>query len=483
MTFREWIGFRRHPDYAAAPWLGPIVGAAITVIALAVVVGGVATLVQFLFQILKLDANHEAIRNLGLILIAVLSAPFVIWRAVVAQKQADTAEQSHITDQINKAVDGLGSEKSINKIGRPVKILMGESNEFTHYVENYATFELEPKSIELRRYFKASMIDNDGGFFEGLHIDVRTWEEERTEIEWQDRPLAIREGEKATEFGSWSVFSESRPNIEVRVGAIYALERIAQDSLRDHIQIMEILTAYIRENAPVRDLELSEEPLKIARTRSDVQAALDVIGRRARESILLEHSKQYRLDLREVDLSGANLSKGNFEGALFDKSRLEASNFRSTNLRGARLQACRLNFANFFDANLCGAIIDHAISKRGGSIAHAANIRGLSMAGSDLSAIEYFPTENTHSPTFGTKDTKLGGDLMARRHVLESDIKQFVRVMNGREIENEGEVRERLSRAGFLFWSPYDATDGATECLRSCLWSHIGLTGFPYHDV
>ena len=39
------------------------------------------------------------------------------------------------------------------------------------------------------------------------------------------------------------------PNLEVRIGAIYALERIAQDSLRDHIQIMEILCAYIRENS------------------------------------------------------------------------------------------------------------------------------------------------------------------------------------------------------------------------------------------
>ena len=38
------------------------------------------------------------------------------------------------------------------------------------------------------------------------------------------------------------------PNIEVRVGAILALERIAKRSPDVHIQIMEILCAYIREN-------------------------------------------------------------------------------------------------------------------------------------------------------------------------------------------------------------------------------------------
>lgn len=47
----------------------------------------------------------------------------------------------------------------------------------------------------------------------------------------------------------------SEPNIEVRIGAILSLERIAQDSTkydkgRDHVRVMEILCAYIRENAP-----------------------------------------------------------------------------------------------------------------------------------------------------------------------------------------------------------------------------------------
>jgi uncharacterized protein YjbI with pentapeptide repeats len=45
------------------------------------------------------------------------------------------------------------------------------------------------------------------------------------------------------------------PNIEVRIGAILSLERIAQDSTthdkgRDHVRVMEILCAYVRENAP-----------------------------------------------------------------------------------------------------------------------------------------------------------------------------------------------------------------------------------------
>lgn len=54
----------------------------------------------------------------------------------------------------------------------------------------------------------------------------------------------------------------TEPNIEVRIGAILSLERIAQDSTthdkgRDHVRVMEILCAYIRENAPVRKAKTS----------------------------------------------------------------------------------------------------------------------------------------------------------------------------------------------------------------------------------
>jgi hypothetical protein len=37
----------------------------------------------------------------------------------------------------------------------------------------------------------------------------------------------------------------------VRLGGIYALERISQDSPRDHWTIMEVLTAYVRDRSPV----------------------------------------------------------------------------------------------------------------------------------------------------------------------------------------------------------------------------------------
>jgi hypothetical protein len=82
----------------------------------------------------------------------------------------------------------------------------------------------------------------------------------RNVIEWEGEALVRHETETIVETGEWKVFSETVPNLEVRIGAILSLERIAQDSTRhdsgrDHVRVMEILCSYIRHNAPARVAE------------------------------------------------------------------------------------------------------------------------------------------------------------------------------------------------------------------------------------
>ncbi|MHA7850107.1 pentapeptide repeat-containing protein [Roseovarius sp.] len=81
----------------------------------------------------------------------------------------------------------------------------------------------------------------------------------------------------------------TEPNIEVRIGAILSLERIAQDSTRydkgrDHVRVMEILCAYIRENSNARppvDFEEDDwERLKENPTEEERAAHLDKIEER-----------------------------------------------------------------------------------------------------------------------------------------------------------------------------------------------------------
>ncbi len=59
-----------------------------------------------------------------------------------------------------------------------------------------------------------------------------------------------REGQ-ITERFTRAIDQLGNKNLEIRLGGIYALERIANESQRDYWPIMEILTAYVRKNSGV----------------------------------------------------------------------------------------------------------------------------------------------------------------------------------------------------------------------------------------
>lgn len=123
----------------------------------------------------------------------------------------------------------------------------------------------------------------------------------------------------------------SEPAMELRLGAIYALERIARDSWKDHWPIMEVLTAYIRENSPYKDAD-NPEPIT-----TDIQAAITVIGRRNLIWIAKEKEVNKRIDLQNCNLHSANFgSETDYADTIFDKSCLINCSFNRSNLKNAQ---------------------------------------------------------------------------------------------------------------------------------------------------
>ena len=124
----------------------------------------------------------------------------------------------------------------------------------------------------------------------------------------------------------------------VRIGGIYALERIARDSAKDHPAVMEVLTAFNREQPPP-DHPASRE--QEGSTWPDVQAAVTVVGRRDAER-----------DIQRIDLARADLSGATFRGAIPATD----PNVRAAELPGAALNRAILNGAILRGADLKGAI-------------------------------------------------------------------------------------------------------------------------------
>lgn len=312
---------------------------------------------------------------------ATVSAPLALIRVIATERQTRTAEQGHMTDRISKAVEQLGTEKTVKVDG----------------------------------------------------------------------------SEKTV------------PNIEVRIGGLLSLERIAQDSTRydqgrDHVRVMEIICAYVRENAPAREAKeswlrkwerlskgdndtpaisraqflkhhvgdpaadaedyLSPVALQIwledqPNPREDIQTALNVLKRRSDAQRKIEANwpnigqptqaivfdevtfsdrpktivpaphfwseietshatldtmaqklrsyTGYRLDLRFTNLRNADLFRAEFSGALLAgsileganlrESRLEAANLNNTQMGAAHCTDAKIMAADLFEASLVGAFL------------------------------------------------------------------------------------------------------------------------------
>ena len=119
----------------------------------------------------------------------------------------------------------------------------------------------------------------------------------------------------------------------VRIGGIYALERIARDSKRDHPRVMEMLAAFVRvqsrEQSPLPKL-VGADPLES--TQPDVQAALTVIGRR----LPFRDIQGRPIDLTHAVLAGANLAGADLADAILTGAILTGADLTGANLTAAK---------------------------------------------------------------------------------------------------------------------------------------------------
>jgi uncharacterized protein YjbI with pentapeptide repeats len=170
---------------------------------------------------------------------------------------------------------------------------------------------------------------------------------------------------------------------EARLGGIYALERLLLESDREYWPVMEVLTAYVRENAAWKPGERASSAGPIV-PPADIQAILAVLGRRPQHGAA---GDRRLLDLRETDLRGANLSGSRLDGVTLHGSHLEKadatrailtrSNLRETNFIGASLTEADLEGVSLARANLEGARLNGANLK-------GADLSGANLRGADL---------------------------------------------------------------------------------------------------
>lgn len=151
--------------------------------------------------------------------------------------------------------------------------------------------------------------------------------------------------------------------IDVRIGGIYALERLARDSPGDHATIMDVLAAYVRAHAHVaKDT--------VGPAGHDIQAVITVLSRRQRRA---ESRRPIAFDLSATNLRGVRADDLHLRDVRLSFAHLEDVTFPGADLRGANF-----NGAFFTDATLRGAKL------------HGANLSTAKDLGkADLAQAEY----------------------------------------------------------------------------------------------
>jgi uncharacterized protein YjbI with pentapeptide repeats len=180
---------------------------------------------------------------------------------------------------------------------------------------------------------------------------------------------------------------------DVQLGGIYGLERLADESPEDAPQIIEVLSAFIREHSPATPIVDDErgDERELRRPGAEVIAAFRVLSRRSKAApgerpvdlsaatlelvhmnavslpgAVLRHAQLVRANLPNADLAGADLS-----GAVITFAKLRNANLADAalvnaglygvDLSGANLQRAKLDEANLRKANLTGADLDSAV--------------------------------------------------------------------------------------------------------------------------
>lgn len=152
--------------------------------------------------------------------------------------------------------------------------------------------------------------------------------------------------------------------LSVRFAGIYALRELAQnDPNETYIMVQDLLCDFIRERSKLRQPNLS----KVTKTNPnadygapppDLQKALETMTRlrsRVPISARLEQHANWRMDLRQTNLSGADMSGASLSGAYLRQANISCATLNGANLSGADLFKANLRNADLKNANLNGA--------------------------------------------------------------------------------------------------------------------------------
>lgn len=302
----KWFGWLRGIGARVPTWLWVVMG--IEALAIAAIAGSIIAFPEWLTAA---ETASVTIRNLGLLIVALVALPLAVWRSVVAGRQAKTAQQ-----QAETAQQGLRNEryqKAAEMLGSGVlTVRLGGIYALRRLAEEH------PKEyhLQIMRLFC---------------VFVR-------------EPTAKNDkGTKQSETGIEPIIGNLHRDVEAVMEAI-----AARDESRVHIERDAKFQLDFR-GAKLRYLNLNS--FKFA----DLSGA-DFSFADLSYAQFGSHTNMSSVRAAGANFSGADFMEVNLSKARFSDSDFSDAHFFDGNLSDARFLNSDLSCAHFFDADLTGAL-------------------------------------------------------------------------------------------------------------------------------
>ena len=239
---------------------------------------------------------------------------------------------------------------------------------------------------------------------------IFTWQSINATKDATNRQLQITEQGQVTDRYNAAITNLGSPSVDVRLGGIYALQRIMQDSPRDQPTVVAVLCAFIRDHAPATAKRVFSPPAT-AHPPTDIQAALTVVTTRniandgSATFVDLNHTKLIgarlsgatliRADLIGADLTNADLTYADLTRANLGYADLTGADLGYADLTNAKLPHADLTYTRFIDATLTNAFLFRADLT-------GADLTRADLTGADLTGTKGLPPGIPRSPTSST---------------------------------------------------------------------------------
>jgi uncharacterized protein YjbI with pentapeptide repeats len=322
-------------------------------------------------------------------------------------------------DSVSKAVDDgrhLGSVLVVVPVVLIVGLLIGCTVVFPRYLAASDMDHAKVTAIELARArhdVRTTLLQGFGGMVLLLGAYLTWRQTQLSRVASREELQITREGQLTDRF-TRAVDQLGSKDVAVRVGGIYALGRIADESITDRASIADLLSAHVRRNAPwppdakspfPADFPLDQLPHLSVRA-PDIQAILTVLGRRTPSPAYPASWTSLDLsstDLRRSTLVGSNLWRVRFKEASLARAGLFRADLRGVDLRDADLRDASLHEAiadlttwwsdEAFDPNAAGVRVHPDLQNADlqSSDLRSADLSGISLQGARANAFTAWP--------------------------------------------------------------------------------------------